>query len=200
MKTVAPLLLALLPTASALRKVLTEGGKLDENGQRELMSFVSRKTIAECEALIQADVEANPALFEDRASLNYVEHKVREDTDNSYFKVGLRTNAQETGVAGILGDGMIFYPWDWCYPDENGDGTPECRQIGPWDCDVGTPLTVEQCCNMIKASVPNADVNGNYLECYASYPVGSVSNPVDYGRVTLQVNKDGIVVRPPRNE
>jgi hypothetical protein len=41
MKTVAPLLLALLPTASALRKVLTEGGKLDENGQRELMSFVS---------------------------------------------------------------------------------------------------------------------------------------------------------------
>jgi hypothetical protein len=129
-----------------------------------------------------------------------VEHKVREDTDNSYFKVGLRTNAQETGVAGILGDGMIFYPWDWCYPDENGDGTPECRQIGPWDCDVGTPLTVEQCCNMIKASVPNADVHGNYLECYASYPVGSVSNPVDYGRVTLQVNKDGIVVRPPRNE
>ena len=53
---------------------------------------------------------------------------------------------------------------------------------------------------MIQASVPDPDVNGNMLDCYPDYPVGSVSNPTDYGRVSITTNAAGIVVHVPRNE
>ena len=68
------------------------------------------------------------------------------------------------------------------------------------DCYVGIDLTVEQCCNMIKDSVPTADKNGKTLECYADPPVGSVSNPVDAGRVIIHTDVNGIVVHIPKNE
>jgi len=166
---------------------------------RELYTFVVvfdeclGKQVDECKEIINQEVAANPAIFEGRTSLNFDVSKVREGQDSNYYLVGLRTNVDETGVIGILGDGMVFYPWDWCT-------TEDCYSIGPWDCDVGTPLSVEQCCGMIKASVPAVDVNGNYLDCYADPPVGSVSNPVDYGRVSIHVNADGKVVHAPRNE
>jgi len=148
----------------------------------------------DCIDIINQHLAENPELFENRDSLNYEVSKVRENTDTGYNLVGLRTNMAETGVVGILGDGMVWYPWEWCLP--NG----HCYTVGPWDCDVGTPLNVDECCNMIKATVPDADVNGNTIDCYADYPVGSVSNPVDYGRVSIPVNANNIVVRPPRNE
>ena len=75
-----------------------------------------------------------------------------------------------------------------------------CYSIGPWDCDIGTPLTVEQCCNLIKASVPEADERGNHIDCYVDPPIGSASNPVDPGRVCIHVDANDFVVRPPRNE
>ena len=99
-----------------------------------------------------------------------------------------------TKSVGILGDGMIFYPYDWCVAENL------CYDIGPWDCDVGLPLTWEGCCDMIKDSVPDPDVNGNKIDCYPSHPVGSLKNPIDYQRITIVVNSDGIVIRPPRNE
>ena len=74
-----------------------------------------------------------------------------------------------------------------------------CYDIGPWDCNIGTPLTVEQCCTMIKASVPDVDVNGNNIDCYVDPPIGSISKPIDHGRVRIIVNED-VVVRPPKNE
>jgi hypothetical protein len=154
--------------------------------------------VEDCLDQIQSDVTQNPEIFENRQTLNPVIQKVRERTDPGYYKVVLVTNLAETGVVGIHGDGMVFYPWEWCTP--KGSGEPDCREIGPWDCDVGIPLTVEQCCNMIKASVPNADVEGNYLDCHPQYPVGSVSNPIDYGRVSIATDAKGNVVRPPRNE
>jgi hypothetical protein len=147
-----------------------------------------------CKALIQAKVEESPEIFEHRSSLTYEVMPVRTVSDEGYNYVGLRTNEAENGVVGILGDGMVFYPWDWCDPDTG------CGSIGPWDCDIGTPLSVEECCNMIKASVPHPDVNGNYLECHPDYPVGSVSNPTDYGRVCIHVNGANIVVHAPKNE
>lgn len=53
---------------------------------------------------------------------------------------------------------------------------------------------------MIKDSVPTADKNGKTLECYADPPVGSVSNPVDAGRVIIHTDVNGIVVHIPKNE
>jgi hypothetical protein len=157
------------------------------------------ESVDECLQQIQSDVEQNPEIFEGRQTLTPVVHKVRERSDPGYYKVVLVTNLAETGVVGIHGDGIVTYPFEWCTPHPSG-GDPECREIGPWDCDVGTPLTVEQCCTMIQASVPNADVEGNHLECHASYPVGSISNPVDYGRVSIATDSEGNVIRPPRNE
>ena len=155
-------------------------------------------TVEECEALIQQDVASNPELFENQASLSPQVVKVREAGDADYYYVALRTNLAGTGVIGVDGDGLVYYPYDWCIP--TATGTPYCREIGPWDCDVGTPLTVDQCCTMIKASVPNADVNGNELTCFPDYPVGGSQNPTNGGRVIIAVNGQGIVVRPPRNE
>ena len=188
--------------ATALSKIPSTGGAdrgLQQEESRELMHFTVvfdeclGQTLEACKSLIQAAVDKDPAIFEGRTFLNYDVNKIREGGDSGYYLVGLRTNEDETGVTGILGDGMVWYPWDWC--DTNG-----CQTIGPWDCDVGTPLTVEQCCNMIKATVPNPDLQGNMLDCYPDYPVGSASNPVDYGRVTIHVNGEGKVVHAPRNE
>ncbi len=68
------------------------------------------------------------------------------------------------------------------------------------DCDVGIPLKAEECCKMIQDSVPTADLNGNSLECYNEYPVGSPSNPVNPGRVKLHTDAAGYVVHIPKNE
>ena len=121
--------------------------------------------------------------------------------------IGLRTNIHETGVGGVLGDGMIFYPFPWCLSPDNPRchtvaNPPDdcCYSIGPWDCDLGTPLSVEECCNLIKAAEPHPDIHGNYLSCFESYPVGSIHNPVDYSRIMIHVDNNGNVVHPPRNE
>ena len=53
---------------------------------------------------------------------------------------------------------------------------------------------------MIQDSVPTADLNDNYLECYNEYPVGSPSNPVNPGRVKLHTDAAGYVVHIPKNE
>ena len=98
--------------------------------------------------LIRDDVEANPDIFEGRSFDDFEIHEghVRTADQSNYYKVGLRTNTAETGVGGVLGDGMIWYPFEWCLTEE------DCYTIGPWDCDVGTPLSVEECCNMIQAA------------------------------------------------
>lgn len=75
-----------------------------------------------------------------------------------------------------------------------------CYDIGPWDCDVGIPLTVEECCKYITDTVPTPDRNGNKLDCYPDPPIGSVSKPIDYGRCIIHVNSTNYVVRPPKNE
>lgn len=172
---------------------------LSDEENRQLMHYTVEfeecvgQTLEACQEIIQAEVLANPGVFEDRTQLEIDVMNVRTSDAPNYNQVGLRTNFNETGVVGVLGDGMIFYPWDWCIYDG-------CYTIGPWDCDVGTPLSVDQCCNMIKTTVPHADVNGNELECYADLPIGSVNNPVDYGRVCIHVNSHNIVIRAPKNE
>ena len=202
--TVTIVVLAFSPSSYAIKREEYHAGQRFEDGTRELMSFTvifeecDHVSVEKCIQKIQTDVDQHPELFESHETLTPVVSKVRERSDPGYYKVVLVTNMAETGVVGVHGDGMVWYPFPWCVPREGGE--PECREIGPWDCDVGTPLTVQECCNMIKASVPDADVEGNFLTCHPSYPVGSVSNPVDYGRVSITTDGQGNVIRPPRNE
>eukprot|EP00584_Thalassiosira_punctigera_P006179 CAMPEP_0172525406 /NCGR_PEP_ID=MMETSP1067-20121228/420_1 /TAXON_ID=265564 ORGANISM="Thalassiosira punctigera, Strain Tpunct2005C2" /NCGR_SAMPLE_ID=MMETSP1067 /ASSEMBLY_ACC=CAM_ASM_000444 /LENGTH=251 /DNA_ID=CAMNT_0013308643 /DNA_START=31 /DNA_END=786 /DNA_ORIENTATION=- len=188
-----------------------------------LFSECQGKSLALCEALINAFVRANAPLFAGlvdaygSTEIKFEVKQVRESQDEDYYNVGLRTNLAETHVVGILNDGMVFYPWKWCLPsgspawpdtqalvDSHCDAAELyqnnvcCIEVGPWDCDVGTPLTVEGCCNLIKDSVPAADVNGNYLDCHTDPPLGSDSNPEDPGRVIIHVNSEGKVVHPPK--
>mmetsp|Transcript_38990 Transcript_38990/g.93383 ORF Transcript_38990/g.93383 Transcript_38990/m.93383 type:complete len:206 (-) Transcript_38990:130-747(-) len=148
----------------------------------------------ECITLIQNHVANNPAIFDGLPELNIETKHIRQTADSNYYLLGLRTDETETNVVGVLGDGMIFYPWQWCLAVDN------CIDIGPWDCDVGESLSVEQCCNYIKGSMPQADMNGNYLDCYVDPPIGSASNPADYTRVQIHVDEDNRVKHAPRNE
>ena len=53
---------------------------------------------------------------------------------------------------------------------------------------------------MIKDSVPTADMNGNYLECYFEYPVGTSENPVQTNRIIIHTDANDVVVHIPKNE
>lgn len=150
--------------------------------------------ITVCETMIQDAVDANPEMFEGFTALDYEVLDVRTTGDAGYFNVGLRTNQEETHVTGILGDSMVFYPWNWCA------SANDCYAIGPWDCQVGSPLTVEQCCNIIKSDVTDPDVNGNEINCVADPPMGSDTKPFDLGRVIIHIDANNMVQHPPRNE
>lgn len=150
--------------------------------------------LVDCQAFIEAEVAKNPGIFAlDGGNINFDVTTVRSRESPDYYMVGLRTNQEETHVTGILGDGMVWYPYQWCTVEN-------CVDIGPWDCDVGLPLTIEQCCDAIKITVPLPDKEGNYIDCYNDPPVGSESNPIDYSRVRIHVDSNDIVVHAPKNE
>ena len=146
------------------------------------------KTKDECLALIATELSNLPGGLSGDELLEDVE-QARYQNAADYYYVGLRTNLAETHVTGILGDGLVFYPFDWCT-------SAGCAPIGPWDCDMGTLLTTTACCAMIKAAVPTADVNGNHIECYFDPPMGSVSEPIDLDTVKMVVNGQNKVVHP----
>lgn len=70
------------------------------------------------------EVLANPAIFENRTSMNWEVSHVRHQSDENYYLVGLRTDHAEEKVVGILGDGMVWYPYKWCL-------TGTCSQCSP---------------------------------------------------------------------
>ena len=117
--------------------------------------------------------------------------KIREITDQSYYKVVLRTNTPGTRVYGIFDDGVVYYPWPWRV---NGVDTT----IGPWDCDeTGNFLTPEECCSKIQEDVQAADDNGNYLACFVEEPVGGPHNPERGNRAIVVTDGNGKVIRAP---
>ena len=80
-----------------------------------------------CKELIEAEVAANPAIFEGRESLNFDVKHVRSGADAStYNLVGLRLDQHETYVAGVHGDGLVYYPYQWCFAAD------DCTDVGPW--------------------------------------------------------------------
>ena len=71
----------------------------------------------DCLEAIKKDIEEQPDLFEGRTFEDFKisEGHVRDDDHASnYYMIGLRTNPAETHVAGVLGDGMIWYKFPWC--------------------------------------------------------------------------------------
>mmetsp|Transcript_24867 Transcript_24867/g.53646 ORF Transcript_24867/g.53646 Transcript_24867/m.53646 type:complete len:301 (+) Transcript_24867:44-946(+) len=148
------------------------------------------KTLEECQTLIDTFVTANPDQFNNQTTLMMDIRKIRELTDDSYYKVVIRTNLAGDKSLGIFDDGMIYYPWPWRVGGVD-------RTIGPWDCDVGTPLTVSECCQMIQQAVPDMDDNGHYMACFVEEPVGGPNNPEREDRAIVVTNANGKVVRPP---
>ena len=148
------------------------------------------KTIEQCQAIIDAEVQADPAKFDNQTTLYLDIRKVREQTDLSYYKVVLRTNVAGTKVSGIFDDGVVYYPWPWRV---NGRDI----KIGPWDCDEGTLLSPEECCAKIQADVPTRDDNGKFLACFVEEPVGGPHNPEKIDRAIGVVDASGKVIRAP---
>ena len=95
------------------------------------------ETIADCEALINAQVQialiTESGEFNNQTSLTMDIRKIRELTDYSYHKVVIRTNLDGDQADGIFEDGMIYYPWPWMV---NGVG----QDIGPWSCQESPSL------------------------------------------------------------
>lgn len=179
----------LLHTDAAGSRYVHGLGGAAESKEVEVLTFPEcvGKTKNECLAVIVAIVDG--LNLPHGELLTDLEH-ARVQNDADYYLVGLRTNLAETHVTGILGDGLVFYPFDWC---TTAGG---CAPIGPWDCDMGTLLTTTACCAMIKASVPTVDVHGNYLDCYIDPPFGSVSEPIDLDTITMVVDGQNKVVHP----
>jgi hypothetical protein len=84
-----------------------------------------KKNVNYCIAKIRATLAANREIFGGLSDFDFQVNKIREASDEGYNLVALRTNEAETGVAGILGDGMIWYPHPWCTVEQ-------CFEIGPW--------------------------------------------------------------------
>ena len=87
----------------------------------------------------------------------------------SRFKILLPTKCFLRTVKGKYGGGEVDYPFSWRYFDEQTQQVEEVL-LGPWDCAMLVPLTAEQCCDMVKSSVPALDVNGRHIECYYEEP------------------------------
>jgi hypothetical protein len=62
-------------------------------------------------------------------------------------------------ATGDKNDGMITYPYAWVSAEDG-----QTRELGPWDC---SGLDSWTCCRKIRLSVPDKDIHGNHIECFA---------------------------------
>jgi hypothetical protein len=60
---------------------------------------------------------------------------------------------------GDKNDGMMTYPYAWASAEDG-----QIRELGPWDC---SGLDSWPCCRNIRLSVPDKDIHGNHIECFA---------------------------------
>jgi len=151
------------------------------------------RTIEECRILINSFVTENPEQFNNNTRLRFDVRKIREETDEGYFKVVLRTNMDGDEIHGLLEDGIVYYPWPWRVEGQD-------NIIGPWDCKNETTLEFlnpSECCSMIQRDVNVANDYGDYLACFVEQPVGGPDNPEMDDRAIVVVDAEGVVVRPP---
>ncbi|KAL7536408.1 hypothetical protein ACHAXR_007144 [Thalassiosira sp. AJA248-18] len=181
-------------------KVLEETRDLMHTEEPDTIVFEEcvGKTLPVCEALIKEQVAAHIAEFavSSPEELDFSVLPVRTSGSDGYWNVGLRTDISGQYVEGVLDDSMVFYPFDWCT-------TAGCVSNLAWNCEEGgEPMTVDACCDIIKADsrVADADVNDNMIDCFPDYPIGHASKPIVAERVLIHVDSQNIVVHPPRNE
>mmetsp|Transcript_2348 Transcript_2348/g.3969 ORF Transcript_2348/g.3969 Transcript_2348/m.3969 type:complete len:301 (-) Transcript_2348:185-1087(-) len=127
------------------------------------------QTPADCIALINDEIANDPearVLFPNGVTFDV--RKKREPTDDNYNMVVIRLH-QENTVKGKFGGGEVDYPFLWKYFDEQTQQVEEV-ELGPWDCAMLVPLSGQQCCDMVRNSVPALDVNGRHIECYFELP------------------------------
>ena len=79
-----------------------------------------------CQDLIAGEVASNPSVFEGRASLDYDVKHVRTHDGSNYNVVAIRLDQHLQLVTGVYGDGLVFYPFDWCVAED------DCFAVGPW--------------------------------------------------------------------
>lgn len=135
------------------------------------------QTPADCIALINDEIANDPeasALFP--SGVTFDVRKKREPTDDNYNMVVIRLH-QDNTVKGNDGNGAIDYPFPWKYFDEQTQQVEEV-ELGPWDCAMLVPLSGQQCCDMVRWSVPSLDVNGRHIECYYELPEEAEENKV----------------------
>lgn len=149
------------------------------------------KTIEQCQVAVDTYVASHPDKFNGRKTLWLDIRKIRELTDDSYYKVVLQTNVPGTRVMGLFQDGMVYYPWKWRV---NGVDSA----IGPWSCkESNVFLTPAACCAKIQADVTQMDDAGNHLACFVEEPVGGPHNAERQDRAIVVTDSSGKVVRAP---
>lgn len=115
----------------------------------------------------------------------------RNETLPGYHKVVIVTNELADRVAGRAGDGMVEYPFRW---NDAVLGPITLGVDGKWNCMLKTP---DECCQRIKDSVDNPDVNGNEIDCHIFIPFGGLGNPRLNDRIIVNLSPDGRVHEAP---
>ena len=41
-------------------------------------------------------------------------------------------------------------------------------------------------------------MNGNYIDCYTDYPYGSMSKPIELGRIIMSLDAQNKIAHPPK--
>ena len=118
-------------------------------------------------------------------------HEKRSIAQEGYNKVVIVTNLQADMVKGRNNDGIVSYPFMW---DDAETGLKSLGVDGKWDCSTLTP---EECCSMIKLSVPHADAKGNHIQCHIFVPFGGIGNKKRTDRVFVNLSQDGRVQEAP---
>lgn len=145
------------------------------------------KTVTECQTLVDDWVQAHPQDFNNQTTLYLDIRKIREQMDESYFKVVIRTNLAGDKAEGIFGDGQIYYPWPW-----------KGQDIGPWDCEQsGTFLNPNECCANIQEDINYPDDNNLFMACFIEQPVGGPENPEREDRAIVVTDRNGQILRAP---
>ena len=139
--------------------------------------------LADCIAFIESEISKIGL-----ATIEIVVHEKRNLDQEGYNKVVIVTNEMADKVVGRGRDGIVSYPFMW---DDKFAGS---RLLSPWNC---VNITPEDCCLMIKQSVPNPDTNDNYIECHIFVPFGGIGNPKRNDRVFVTVSQDGRVHEAP---
>jgi hypothetical protein len=134
----------------------------------------------------------NQELIQLQLDAEIVIHAKRNIYQDGYNKVVIITDMTGETVMGRNNDHKAWYPFYW---DDAVIGYPYMIGVdGKFDCTGKTP---EECCQNIKASTPNPDRKGHYIDCHIFVPYGGKGNPKRTDRVLVNLSPDGRVQEAP---